>query len=87
MPLTPIALRAATTLDLRVRRTLGRHWVFVDAINVMNRRFEELGFSLADFRGNAVAYAYPGATRAARVGVTLGFGRDARDGTSPGETR
>ena len=68
-----IGLEGASTLDLRARRALGRHFVFIDVVNVTNHRYGEYGFTLADFRGGVVPYAYPGAPWAVRVGLTLGF--------------
>jgi outer membrane receptor protein involved in Fe transport len=62
-----------SALDLRIRRPFGRHAVFLDVLNLTNDRYEEYGFTLADFRGGTVPYAYPGAGRAARAGVTLSF--------------
>jgi outer membrane cobalamin receptor len=60
-------------LDLRVRRAFGGHAVYVDATNVTNQVFQEYGFTLADFRGGSVAYGWPGAPRAVRVGAQLTF--------------
>ena len=62
-----------STLDLRVRRPIGRHTVFVDALNVTGNTYEEYGFTLADFTGRSTPYAYPGAPRALRAGLTIVF--------------
>jgi outer membrane cobalamin receptor len=62
-----------STLELRVRRPIGRHTVFVDALNATGDRFQEYGFTLADFRGRSTPYAYPGAPRALRVGLIIAF--------------
>jgi outer membrane receptor protein involved in Fe transport len=64
---------ASTTLDLRLRRPLGRAAVFVDAFNLLDDRYEEYGFTLADFTGRPVPFVYPGAPRSARIGLALGF--------------
>jgi outer membrane cobalamin receptor len=68
-----LRIDAPTTVDLRVRRALGRHAVFVDVLNLTDDRYEEYGFTLTDFAGRVVPYVYPGAGRAARVGVTVAF--------------
>jgi outer membrane receptor protein involved in Fe transport len=62
-----------STLDLRVRRPLKRHTLFVDALNVTGNVYEEYGFTLDDFRGGSTPYAYPGAPRALRAGLTIVF--------------
>jgi outer membrane receptor protein involved in Fe transport len=62
-----------STLDLRVRRPIGRHAIFLDAMNLTADRYEEYGFTLTDFRGQVVPYAYPGAPRAVRAGITLAY--------------
>ena len=62
-----------STLDLRVRRAIGRHTVFMDVVNATNTVFEEYGYTLTDFRGRQVPYAYAGAQRAVRAGVTVSF--------------
>lgn len=67
----PIA--TATTVDLRVRRPVGRHAVFVDVFNATGERYEEFGFTLSDFAGRLVPFVYPAAPRAVRAGVTVGF--------------
>jgi outer membrane receptor protein involved in Fe transport len=67
------AIDGRSALDLRIRRSFGRHALFVDVLNLTNDRYEEYGFTLADFSGGTVPYAYPGAGRAARAGVTLSF--------------
>ncbi|HSC27335.1 MAG TPA: TonB-dependent receptor [Vicinamibacterales bacterium] len=63
----------ASTLDLRVRRRFGRAAVFFDALNLADDEYQRYGFTLADFGGNIVAYSYPGAPRAVRVGVISSF--------------
>jgi outer membrane receptor protein involved in Fe transport len=68
-----IGIAGPSTLDLRVRRAIGRHAVFIDVVNLTNDRYVEYGFTLADFRGGVAPYAYPGAPRAIRAGVTLGY--------------
>ena len=62
-----------STLDLRVRRPIGRHMLFVDVINATNNTYEEYGYTLTDFRGRVVPYGYAGAQRAIRAGLTVGF--------------
>lgn len=62
-----------STLDLRVRRAIGRHMAFVDLVNATNTTFEEYGYTLTDFRGRTVPYAYAGALRALRAGLTVSF--------------
>jgi len=67
------AVRGPSTLDARIRRSIGRHVVFLDVLNATNDRYEEYGFTLADFAGGTAPYVYPGAPRAVRAGMTLGF--------------
>ena len=62
-----------STLDLRLRRPLGRHTLFVDALNATGHVYHEYGFTLTDFTGRVVPYIYPGAPRALRAGLTLSF--------------
>ncbi len=62
-----------STLDVRLRRPVGRQAVFLDVLNVTNDVYEEYGFTLSDFRGRVVPYAYQGAPRAIRAGVMLSF--------------
>ena len=64
-----------STIDLRVRRAFGRHLVFVDLMNLTDNKYQEYGFTLADFAGQTIPYSYPGAGRAVRVGVTLALAR------------
>ena len=61
------------TLDLRLRRSLGRQMIFVDVLNLTDSRYQEYGFTLSDFAGGVTPYAYPGAPRAVRVGVIASF--------------
>ena len=63
----------ASTVDLRVRRPVGRVLAFVDALNVTDDRYQEYGFTLSDFQGGVVPYWYPGAGRAVRAGLILSF--------------
>jgi len=67
------AIDGPSTLDFRLSRPIGRHTIFLDGLNVTGNRYEEFGFTLADFRGQVVPYVYPGAPRAVRVGLTLSF--------------
>ena len=62
-----------STLDLRVRRPIGRHFFFVDVVNATNNTYEEYGYTLTDFRGRIVPYTYAGAPRAIRAGLTVSF--------------
>jgi outer membrane cobalamin receptor len=66
-------LDGPSTIDLRVRRAIGRHLLFVDVLNLGDDVFEEQGFTLTDFVGRAVPYVFPGAPRAVRVGFTAAF--------------
>ena len=66
-------IQGPSTLDIRVRRQLGRHAVFVDAINVGDHHYQEYGFTLVGFDGRRVPYAYPGAPRGIRVGFNAAF--------------
>lgn len=60
-------------VDLRLRQAVGRHALFLDATNATNHVFQEYGFTLADFLGRSVAYAWPGAPRAIRAGAQFAF--------------
>jgi hypothetical protein len=62
-----------STLDFRIRRPIGRHMLFLDAVNATNNTFAEYGYTLTDFRGRVVPYAYAGAQRAVRGGLTVSF--------------
>jgi outer membrane cobalamin receptor len=62
-----------SALDVRVRRGWGRRTAFVDILNATNTVYEEYGYTLTDFRGRVVPYAYPGAPRAVRAGITVSF--------------
>ena len=69
-----LPVRGPATLDVRIRRMFGRQTLFADAVNLANKRYEEYGFTLSDFVGRVVPYAYPGAPRALRVGMSIVFG-------------
>jgi outer membrane receptor protein involved in Fe transport len=69
-----LPIRGPSTFDVRVRRTFHQQTVFVDAVNLANHHYEEYGFTLTDFRGRVVPYAYPGAPRAVRVGMSFTIG-------------
>lgn len=62
-----------STVDLRVRRGFGRHTAFIDVLNATNTTYAEYGYTLTDFQGRDVPYAYPGGPRAIRVGFTVSF--------------
>ena len=62
-----------SAIDVRLRRALGRHALFVDVFNVTADQYEEYGFTLRDFDNKVVPYVYPGAPRAVRAGLTLEF--------------
>jgi outer membrane cobalamin receptor len=61
-----------STVDLRIRRP-GRYSLFLDLLNVTGNRYEEYGFTLSDFSGLTVPYAYSGAPRAVRGGFEVTF--------------
>ena len=69
-----VPIRGPATLDVRIRRTFGRQTMFADAVNLANNHYEEYGFTLSDFVGRVVPYAYPGAPRALRVGMSIALG-------------
>jgi outer membrane cobalamin receptor len=66
-------LEGRSTLEVRARRPIGRHTLFVDVLNATNHVSEAFGFTLADFRGRLVPYAYPDGPRAVRAGVSVAF--------------
>jgi outer membrane cobalamin receptor len=68
-----LPIEGPSAIDLRVRRLFGNHAVFIDVINLADDRFEEYGFTLTDFQGGVVPYAYPGASRAVRAGASFAF--------------
>jgi outer membrane cobalamin receptor len=68
-----VPVRAATLLDARISRTVGWGTLFVDALNLAGRRYDEYGFVLTDFRGNPVPHVYTGAPRVVRAGLTITF--------------
>ena len=68
-----VSLDGASTLDMRLRRTIGGQLVFVDVFNITDTRYDEYGFTLTGFTGETVPYVYPEAPRAVRVGVTASF--------------
>ncbi len=45
-----------STVDLRVRRRVGQHTIFFDALNVTDNRSQEYGYTLADLQGRVVQY-------------------------------
>jgi outer membrane cobalamin receptor len=67
------AIAGPSALDLRIRRPVGRHAFFLDLLNLTDDVYEEYGFTLTDFTGRVVPYAYPSAPRAVRAGLTLSF--------------
>jgi outer membrane cobalamin receptor len=67
------SIDARSRLDIRVRRAAGRHMLFVDVLNATNHVSEEYGFTLTDFRGRSVPYAYPSAPRTIRGGIRFAF--------------
>ena len=69
-----VPIQGPATLDVRIRRTFGRQMLFVDAVNLGDNHYEEYGFTLTDFVGRVVPYAYPGAPRALRVGISIALG-------------
>jgi outer membrane receptor protein involved in Fe transport len=68
-----VPVQSATVVDLRVRRRFGVGTLFLDVLNLADRQYDEYGFVLADFSGGTVPYAYAGAPRVVRAGLTLGF--------------
>jgi outer membrane receptor protein involved in Fe transport len=73
-----VPIYGPAVLDVRVRRMMGRQMLFVDAVNLANHRYEEYGFTLTDFLGRVVPYAYPGAPRALRIGMSIALGGQTR---------
>jgi len=69
-----VPIRGPATLDVRIRRTFGRQMLFADAVNLGDNHYEEYGFTLTDFVGRVVPYAYPGTPRSLRVGMSIALG-------------
>ncbi len=59
----------ASVVDLRVARSFGDFRVRIDVANLLDARYADVGFTLADFQGNAVPYVYPATGRSIRVGL------------------
>jgi outer membrane receptor protein involved in Fe transport len=55
--------------DLRISRSFGDFRVRVDVANLLDARYADVGFTLADFQGGEVPYVYPAAGRSVRVGI------------------
>lgn len=62
-----------TLFDARIQYEVGRATAHLDARNLGDETYEEIGLTLPDFQGNAVPYAYPGAGREWRVGFEVKF--------------
>jgi outer membrane cobalamin receptor len=62
-----------SSIDMRLRRDVGRHAVFLDVLNLTGNRYEEYGFTLPDFGGQPVPFVYAGAPRALRAGLTIRY--------------
>jgi outer membrane cobalamin receptor len=67
------AIHGPSSVDMRVRRGIGRHLVFLDVLNLTGDRYEEYGFTLPDFGGQPMPYVYAGAPRAIRAGLTVRY--------------
>lgn len=68
-------LRDRSTLDIRVAKRLRRFTARLDLLNVTNDRYEEVGFTLADFRGGVVPFYYPAQGFSIRAGLELAYQR------------
>lgn len=68
-----LPLEGPSRLDMRIRRPIGRHQVFVSLYNITGDDFEEYGYTLSDFTGRVVPYIHRGAGAAVRAGFTLSF--------------
>jgi iron complex outermembrane receptor protein len=66
-------IHGPSSLDMRLRRDVGRHLVFFDALNLTGDRYEEFGFTLPDVVGQPLPFVYAGAPRALRAGVTIRY--------------
>jgi len=59
----------ASVVDFRVARRFGDFRLRVDVSNLLDARYADVGFTLADFQGGEVPYVYPAAGRSIRVGL------------------
>jgi outer membrane receptor protein involved in Fe transport len=66
-------LTGERVLDLRVQRTFGRLRVRLDALNLSDRRWEPLGYTVPDFTGGVAPYYLPAPGRAVRAGAEWTF--------------
>ena len=68
-----VPLAGRSTIDMRISKSMSRWTLRVDALNVTNHRYEEIGFLLRDFRGRPAAYFYPAAPFSFRIGADVSF--------------
>jgi iron complex outermembrane receptor protein len=68
-----LAIDGPSTFDFRLRRSIGRHAIFFDALNVAGDEYEAYGYTLPDIEGSPMPFVYPGAPRAFRAGMTVAF--------------
>jgi len=59
----------ASVFDLRVARSFGDFRLRIDVANLLDARYADVGFTLADFQGGEVPYVYPAAGRSVRIGL------------------
>lgn len=69
-------LRDRSTLDVRLAKRLRRFTARLDLLNVTNDRYEEVGFTLADFGGGVVPFFYPAQGFSIRAGLEFAFQRE-----------
>lgn len=66
-------LRDRSTLDVRVSKKWSKTTMKIDLFNLTGDRYDEIGYVLADFRGNAVPFFYPAPEFRAIAGVEFTF--------------
>jgi outer membrane receptor protein involved in Fe transport len=64
-------LRDRSTLDVRLAKRVRRVTARLDLLNVTDAEHEEVGFTLADFRGGIVPFYYPAQGFSIRAGLEL----------------
>jgi outer membrane cobalamin receptor len=66
---------SVSRVDLRLAHDVGNLRLQADVLNVLDTRYNELGYVLFDFTGQPTALEYPAPGRALRLGATWTFAR------------
>jgi outer membrane cobalamin receptor len=68
-----VALGSYWDVSGRLRRTFGRVEARLDLLNLLDSRYDEVGYVLPDLAGGVAAFALPGSPRGLRFGVRAAF--------------